>query len=170
MEFETECKVEQMTNPAFDFESNIQIKDDLMDDIFGQPLENKTIIYDCTKVDNISNSEEPTKNHDVIVNDNLVDVITRSDCHMETICKESMTSNTEEKQGKSRFNQDEFNAEQKVIEPKSQEKKIKITNPTANTIFSTKSLTRSQIEEHIISLRNQYNKVIIAFSVVFSLP
>jgi len=62
-----------------------------------------TIIYEGSKVDNMSNSEETTKDHDVIVNNNLVNAITGFDCHMEIICKESMFSNTEKKKRQKRI-------------------------------------------------------------------
>jgi len=41
---------------------------------------------------------------------------------------------------------------------------MKIINSTANIVSSTESLT-SPIEEHIISLKKQYDKVIIASSI-----
>lgn len=94
-----------------------------------------------------------------------MDAITESDCNMETEtdCKESMASNAKEKQGKREFNQDDFNVTKKVIELNSQEKE-KRTNSTVNTVSSSNSLTRSQIEEHIISLK----KVIITSLTFFS--
>ncbi|ESW25404.1 hypothetical protein PHAVU_003G032800, partial [Phaseolus vulgaris] len=135
VESETECKVEQITTTVFDSGSNTQIMNGI------------------EEADNMLSSEEPTKNHDdLIVNEDAMAV---SDSHMET------SSNTEEIEGKSGFNQDEFNATEEVIEPKSPEKEMKTTNPTANTtVSSTESLARSRIKEHIESLRKQYNKVI----------
>jgi len=66
----TECKLEQITNLAFVSESNSEIKNDLMDVTFGQPIESETIIYEGTKAHNMSNSEGPRKKHDVKVNNN----------------------------------------------------------------------------------------------------
>lgn len=160
VESETECKVEQITTTVFDSGSNTQI----MNGTFGQSLEKETNICEgIEEADNMLSSEEPTKNHDdLIVNEDAMAV---SDSHMET------SSNTEEIEGKSGFNQDEFNATEEVIEPKSPEKEMKTTNPTANTtVSSTESLARSRIKEHIESLRKQYNKVIITSSTIFSLP
>jgi len=131
----------------------------------------ESIEFRGSQADNILNPEEPTKDHDLIVNDKLVDSITGSDSNMETVCQKSMPSNTEDIQGKSGLNQDESNATEKVIEPKSQEKEMKSTDQTANIVPSTESLTRSRIKEHIRSLGKQdNNKVIIPSSIVCSLP
>ncbi|QCD89943.1 E1A/CREB-binding protein [Vigna unguiculata] len=117
----------------------------------------ESIEFRGSQADNILNPEEPTKDHDLIVNDKLVDSITGSDSNMETVCQKSMPSNTEDIQGKSGLNQDESNATEKVIEPKSQEKEMKSTDQTANIVPSTESLTRSRIKEHIRSLGKQDN-------------
>lgn len=47
MNSETECKVDQTTNPVS--ESNTWIKHDLRNDTFGQPLEQEPILYEGTQ-------------------------------------------------------------------------------------------------------------------------
>lgn len=47
MNSETECKVDQITNPVS--ESNTWIKHDLRNDTFGQPLEQEPILYEGTQ-------------------------------------------------------------------------------------------------------------------------
>ncbi|XP_027337207.1 histone acetyltransferase HAC12-like [Abrus precatorius] len=152
----TESNVKEFTisNPMLDSISNVETKNNVIDDTVGQTFKIETVISKGLEPDHVS--EEPDfKSHDVKANSNLKETVVGSNANMHSLCKDPRPADIEHIQGRTRFNK--VNGTKRVIEPKAdQDKETRSSNPTVNTVSLTDFFTSNQLMEHIMSLRRQF--------------
>lgn len=147
----TEGNMELFTNPKQESMSISKIKNNVIDDSFGQTSKTETILYEG--FDGCQTSEELlAKSHHVMTNNNL------KEC-MHTLHNDP-SAEIENVKGGTEFNKAGKNATNEVMEPKAElEKETKSSNPTVNGVSLTEFLTCDQIREHVMSFKQQFGQV-----------
>ncbi|XP_020222428.1 histone acetyltransferase HAC12 [Cajanus cajan] len=156
----SECNFKQFPMP--DSISNTEIKNNVIDDAFGNISKDETILSKDLDTDHMSEEPDP-KINDGKVSRNLEETVTRSHSVVYAL-KDLMSANIEEIVPISDHVKDIRNLEQgkedhvKDISNLEQGKEAESPNPTVNTVSLTDFFTCDQIMEHIASLRKQFNQ------------